>query len=1335
MPWIGHLIALNAPVTNVAPVAVADSYSTPEDTGLSVSAPGVLGNDTDADGNPLTASLVTDVSHGTLVLDSSGSFIYTPAANYHGADSFTYQAYDGTAYSNTVTVSLNVTSVNDAPVVVNDTYTTAEDTPVSDNVLANDSDPDGPPPLFATIAATSAHGSVGMGSDGLFIYTPAANWFGTDTFTYWAVDNAGAYTHGTVTVNVTAVNDAPVAVDDSYTTAEDTFLFVDAPGVLANDTDADGPWLMVSDFTGASHGAVGFGADGQFYYTPEADYSGPDSCTYTVIDGEFADTATIYINVTSVNDPPVAVDDSGTTAEDTPVAVTVLANDSDPDADTLSVTSATNPANGTTVVNGDNTITYTPDANYHGSDSFDYTVSDGHGGTDTGTVPITVTSVNDAPVAISPTTSTNEDQVLNMPPIGLFWLVSDADGDPLTLSIVTSTSHGTLVPNLLNGSWVYTPDANWHGIDSFEFRAWDGTAYSNTGTQSIAVASVNDAPVAVDDLATTPEDTAVPVAVLSNDTDVDADTLSVNSATDPPNGTAVVNGDNTITYTPDSGHNGADSFDYTVSDGHGGTDTGTVNVTVSSENDAPVAVDDSATTAEDTLLNVAAPGVLGNDTDPDGDTVTVTDYTDPPYGTATMNADGSFTYTPDADYNGSDSFDYSVWDGQDGFDTATVNITVTSVNDAPVANDSATGTNEDQVLVMPTPGLLGLVTDADFDPCTVSLVDPPSNGGVVVNANGSFTYTPNADFYGLDSFTYRAWDGTVYSNTANMNVAVSPVNDAPVAVDDSATTAEDVPVDVTVLANDSDIDRDALSVTGATDPPNGTAVVNGDNTITYTPDAGYNGSDSFDYTVSDGHGGTDTGTVNVTVSSENDAPVAVDDSATTAEDTVLNVAAPGVLSNDTDVDGDPLSVMGYTDPPHGTATMHADGSFTYTPDADYHGADSFDYTVYDGNGEIDTGTVSITVTPVNDPPVAISPTTGTNEDQVLNMPPIGLFWLVSDVDGDPLTLSIVTSTSHGILVPNLLTGAWVYTPDPNWHGIDSFKFRAWDGSEYSNTGTQSIAVASVNDAPVAVDDSATTTENTAVGINVLSNDTDVDLDTLSATGATTPGHGTAVVNGDSTITYTPNAGYNGSDSFDYTVDDGHGGTDTGTVNVTVSSENDAPVAVDDSATTAEDTATDVNVLGNDSDPDGDTLAVSGVTDPPSGTVSVNLDGTVHYVPDANYNGSDSFDYTISDGHGGTDTATVTMTVVAGERATGREQCGHGHERGPGPRHADARTARPRDRRRLRSVHRLTRRPAIARWSRRELERDVRHTPDANCNGATRSPTEPGTARRSRTPRV
>ena len=228
--------------TNAAPVAVADTYSTPQNTALTVAAPGVLANDTDADGNPLTAAVVANVTHGSLALAATGGFSYTPTAGYSGPDSFTYKANDGTADSNTATVSLTVTASNTAPVAVNDSYSTPKNTTLvvaAPGVLANDTDADGNT-LTAAVVTSVTHGSLTLSANGGFSYAPTAGYSGPDSFTYKANDGTIDSNTATVSLTVTATNAAPVAVADSYSTPKNTTLVVAAPGVLANDTDADG---------------------------------------------------------------------------------------------------------------------------------------------------------------------------------------------------------------------------------------------------------------------------------------------------------------------------------------------------------------------------------------------------------------------------------------------------------------------------------------------------------------------------------------------------------------------------------------------------------------------------------------------------------------------------------------------------------------------------------------------------------------------------------------------------------------------------------------------------------------------------------------------------------------------------------------------------------------------------------------------------------------------------------------------------------------------------------------------------------------------------------------
>jgi len=443
-------VLLNNTSTNQAPVAVNDAYSTNEDTPLTVPAPGVLGNDTDGDGNPLTASVVagSGPAHGTLAFNQNGAFSFTPAANFNGTDTFTYKASDGTAQSNPATVTITVTPVNDAPTAAADTYDTPEDTALTiaaPGVLGNDSDPDSST-LTAAVVTGPGHGTLTLNPNGAFAYTSAANFNGTDTFTYRANDGTLDSDLATVTITVTAVNDAPVATNDAYSTNEDTPLTVPAPGVLDNDTDPDGNPLTAWVESGTSHGTLTLDANGAFTYAPAADFNGTDTFTYRANDGTLdSDLATVTITVTAINDAPVATNDAYTTDEDTALTVAapgVLGNDSDLDSSTLTAALVTGPVHGTLTLNANGSFTYTPAANFNGTDSLTYHASDGSLTSDPATVTITVTAVNDAPtLAVAPggTCGSNDRSgTINL-------TVGDADGGTLTLSAASSNT--TLVPN------------------------------------------------------------------------------------------------------------------------------------------------------------------------------------------------------------------------------------------------------------------------------------------------------------------------------------------------------------------------------------------------------------------------------------------------------------------------------------------------------------------------------------------------------------------------------------------------------------------------------------------------------------------------------------------------------------------------------------------------------------------------------------------------------------------------------------------------------------------------------------------------------------------------
>lgn len=282
-------------INNSSPIAADDSYSTGKNITLVINAPGVLSNDMDADNDILMAIKLSNPSHGTVTLNANGSFTYTPTMNYTGAVSFTYKANDGTADSGTVTVTIDIR--NNPPTAMEDSYSTTRNTPLTVNapgVLSNDTDANGDT-LSAIKVADPSHGTVTLNTNGSFIYTPTTNYVGADSFTYRVSD--GTASSGIVTVTLTVTNNAPTAVGDSYSTAKNTPLTINAPGVLSNDTDANGDALSAIKVSDPLHGAVTFNANGSFTYTPTANYTGTDSFTYKATDG-VADSNVVTVTLT-----------------------------------------------------------------------------------------------------------------------------------------------------------------------------------------------------------------------------------------------------------------------------------------------------------------------------------------------------------------------------------------------------------------------------------------------------------------------------------------------------------------------------------------------------------------------------------------------------------------------------------------------------------------------------------------------------------------------------------------------------------------------------------------------------------------------------------------------------------------------------------------------------------------------------------------------------------------------------------------------------------------------------------------------------------------------------
>ncbi|MFO0747235.1 MAG: Ig-like domain-containing protein [Myxococcota bacterium] len=1038
-----------------------------------------------------------------------------------------------------------------------------------------------------------------------------------------------------------------LAVDDSYRTNKGTTLVVGSTslGLIGNDQLPPGTSGTVAVVTGtappASQGILSLNPDGTFTFIPAATYVGNVTFTYRLTNttnGAISDGHVVII----VSGPPVAANDTVITPEDTPKTFDPLANDSDPNNDPLTLTTYTNPSHGTVTKNPDGTFTYNPAPNFNGPDQMTYTVCDPGNLCTTGTVFISVTPVDDAPVAKDDVTTTPEDVAV------LVVVLSndvEVDGQPLRVTRIKNLPTSGTAEIQPDGTVLYTPRADFNGQDAFVYEVCDSTNACATAAVLVTVTPQNDRPVAGDDGATTPTGVAVTVSVLDNDSDVDGDELTISRIVFEPEGaTAVIVGDS-IKVTPDADTTGPITLIYEVCDPDGLCDQAEVRVVVGISNGAPEPSDDTATTPTGTPVTV---DVTGNDTDPDGDPLELTDVGVPTNGTVVI-TDGDVVYTPAPGYVGTDTFTYTVCDAAGACATGHVVVTVTpGANRPPIAADDIVNT------ITGTPVTIDVTAndvDPDGDTVTVDVIDtPPAHGTAKVNADGTVTYTPETGFVGTDHFIVQVKDGHGGTDTSQVIVVVKPDDNLPpIAVDDAYEASDVVPTPLDVRSNDSDPNGDPLYIVDVVQPSVGTVIVTPLGDLDYQPDGIPTDRDAegrpyvtFTYTISDGRGGTDKATVTLTFPAPNTPPVALDDVATTPEDTAVLVV---VQSNDSDPDGDPLTTSAIPEPPkHGTAVIQGT-NILYTPALNWIGDDSFTYQVCDGRGGCAEATVLVKTTSLNDRPIAGDDAISIEVDEVRI---IDVIINDSDPDGDELNVTrIVLPPTNGTAFPNP-DGTVTYQPKEGYVGTDKFIYEVCDPSGLCDTAIVSVDVGSGNHDPVVEDDDVETPQNTTVSIDVLDNDSDPDGDDLTVQQVEDPMHGTATSNPDGSIDYTPDADFVGTDVFFYVACDDLGACATAFVVVTVTDgPNGPPIAIDDTISTPAGTPLTFDPTLNDSDPDGDDLTTTHATDPDHGTTVVNPDGTVTYSPDPGYSGDDTFEVTIDDGHGGTDTSTVHVVVTPG----------------------------------------------------------------------------------------
>ncbi|QNT77021.1 tandem-95 repeat protein [Dehalogenimonas etheniformans] len=1246
-----------APV-NVAPVATDVTTSTNEDTAKAITLTA-----TDADGNPLTFSIVGNPSHGALGTVSGNSVTYTPAANYNGSDSFTFKANDGTVDSNTATVNITINAVNDAPVATNVTTSTNEDTAKAITLTATDVDGN---PLTYSIIGSPSHGTLGTVSGSSVTYTPAANYYGSDSFTFKANDGTVDSNIATVNITITSVNDLPVA--DGKTVSTD---FQTNKTITLTGSDIETRDLFFAIVTQPAHGSlidiinspgswtIPFSDQADVIYSPNGGFSGTDSFTYKVVDENSGDSNVATVNITvnpSANVAPVlgAIGPKNIN-ELVALIFTATATDADLPANTLTFSLADGTSgivpSGASINSSTGAFSWTPtEAQGLGSYTFDVVVSDG-ALTDYETITVTVAEVNVAPVlaAIGPkninelvaltftATATDADLPANTK---TFSLADGTSGDvPSGASINSST-----------GAFSWTPtEAQGPGSYTFDVVVSDGTA-TDFETITVTVAEVNVVPVLA---AIGPKNinelVALTFTATATDADLPANTLTFSLADgtsgDVPSGASINSSTGAFSWTPTEAQGpGSFTFDVVVSDG-ALTDFETITVTVNEVNVAPVlAVIGPKSVNELATLGFTA---TAGDTDVPVQTLTFS-LVGAPSG-ASITPGGVFSWTPTeaqgphAPY----TFTVQVTDGT-LTDTESITVTVIEVNVAPVL--AAIGPKS--VNELATLSFTATAGDTDLPVQTLifSLVGAPS--GASISAFGVFSWTPTeAQGPGPYTFTVQVTDATL-TDTESITVTVNEVNVAPVLASIGNKNVNELGnLTFTATATDADLPVNTLTFSLADgtsgDVPSGASINSSTGAFSWTPtEAQGPGSFTFDVVVSDG-ALTDFETITVTVNEVNVAPVL----AVIGPKSVNELATLGftATAGDTDV---PVQTLTFSlvGAPSG-ASITPGGVFSWTPTEAQGPHAPYTFTVQVTDGTLtDTESITVTVIEVNVAPVlaAIGP------KSVNELATLSFTATAGDTDLPVQTLifSLVGAPSGASISA---FGVFSWTPtEAQGPGPYTFTVQVTDAT-LTDTESITVTVNEVNVAPVLAS-IGNRNVNELVALTFTATATDADLPANTFTFSLADGtsgdvpSGASINSSTGAFSWTPTEAQGpGSFTFDVVVSDGTA-TDFETITVTVAEVNVAPVLgtignknVNElAALTFTATATDADLPANTktfSLADG----ISG--DVPSGTSINSSTGAFSWTPtEAQGPGTYTFDVVVSDG-ALTDFETITITVA------------------------------------------------------------------------------------------
>ncbi|WP_448173876.1 VCBS domain-containing protein [Rhizobacter fulvus] len=1333
----GGVVIDLAPV-NDAPIGQPDTVATLEDTPVSGN---VLGNDSDVDGDPLTLTQYTidGVSYpagtsatipgiGTLTIGPDGSYTFVPAPNYNGpVPPVTYTLTDGTV-TTTSTLTITVGAVNDTPVAIDDQVTTPINTPVSIPVLSNDTDPDGDPLTLTTaVLSNPAQGTITVNADGTLDFTPATDVTGPVVISYTVTDGQGGTATATVTVTV-GPNTAPTGTDSVHTIAEDGSYTVQVADFGYADGDAGqtfanvrietlpGAGTLLLNGVAVTAGAlipVAVIAAGQLVFVPVADANGSPyaSFTFSVQDSAGAFDAApnaLTINVTPVPDAAVIGGvATGATVEDTTLTTGGTLTVVDPDAGEAAFQPQTGipGAHGSFSIDAAGVWTYTlnnadPAVQALGAgqtlpnEVFTVRSVDGT----TSQVTVTITGTDDAPVISAGVGAVTEN---TSPTVSGTLTATDVDNPTLAFVPATiSGSYGSLVLQS-NGQWTYTLDARAEPLAQGQVVSEPITVTLNDGsttTVTITVTGTNDAPIASNDIASTPINTAVSnIPVLPNDTDPDGDPLTVTTAvlTNPAQGTVTVNPDGTLNFTPATNVTGPVVISYTISDGQGGTSTATVTVNVGS-NTPPTGADSTHAINEDGSYTVTTADFGFADADAGQTLAGVRIDTLPAAGTLLLNgvavaagavisaadiAAGLLVFKPIADANGSPyaNFTFSVQDSAGAFDTVpnTLTINVTPVPDTAVIGGNATGaTVEDTTLT--TGGTLTVVDpdagEAAFQPQTGIA---GAHGSFSIDAAGVWTYTlNNADpavqalgagqMLPSEVFTVQSLDGT----TSQVTVTITGTDDAPVISSGVGAVTENTSPSTSGILTATDVDNPALAFVPATISGSyGSLVLQSNGQWTYTLDAraeplaqGQVVSEPITVTLNDGS----TTTVTITVTGTNDAAV-IGGVATgaTVEDTTLTTG--GTLTVvDPDAGQSSFQPQTAIAGAHGTFSIDAAGVWTYTlnnadPAVQALGAGqtlpSEVFTVQSLDGT--TSQVTVTITGTDDAPVISSGVGAVTEN---TSPSTSGTLTATDVDNPALAFVPATiSGSYGSLVLQS-NGQWTYTLDARAEPLaqgqvvsEPITVTLNDGS----TTTVTITVTGTNDAAVigGVATGATVEDTTlTTGGTLTVSDADVGQSAFLPQTSIAGAHGSFSIDAAGVWTYTLNnadpavqalgAGQTLPNEV-FTVRSVDGTTSQ--VTVTITGTDDAPVISAGVGAVTENTSPTVSGTLTATDVDNPTLAFVPATISGSyGSLVLQSNGQWTYTLDARAEPlaqgqvvSEPITVQLSDGS----TTTVTITVT------------------------------------------------------------------------------------------